>query len=283
MSLKLLVFGAHPDDCEIRAGGLAAKIVQAGGSVLFASLTDGSAGHHEMSGRPLVERRAKEAHNAAAILGAESLVLSNPDGWLEANLENRRAVIRIVREFSPDVIVCPRLNDYHPDHRYTSQLVQDACYMVMVPNVLPDVPTPAREPVVYYHLDGFTQPTTFAPDLFIVTDDVVDQKIDAVLAHESQFFEWLPWIKGFLNDLPADPQERYDEVRHRERQRYVLDAHRFRDQLIATYGDVPGERIETIEAFQKSEYGGRLTAELSETLARLSAWGAGSDGEVSIG
>jgi LmbE family N-acetylglucosaminyl deacetylase len=147
---RLLCIGAHPDDCEIKTSGLAALWTGNGGAARFVAMTDGGAGHQELAGAKLVEIRRAEARAGAAVVGADSLVFDNPDGSLMPSLENRHKVIRAVREFQPDVIVTHRTNDYHPDHRYTGVLVQDACYMIMVPNVLPIVPVPARAPVVLF-------------------------------------------------------------------------------------------------------------------------------------
>ena len=132
---RLLVFGAHPDDCDIKAGGLAALYAQKGHRVKFVSVTNGDAGHHQMGGEPLAKRRNAEAQAAAKVLGIEYELLDNHDGHLEPTLENRFKVIQQIRQFRPDLVMTHRPNDYHPDHRYTSVLVQDAAYMVTVPNV----------------------------------------------------------------------------------------------------------------------------------------------------
>ena len=145
---RLLCIGAHPDDCEIQASGLAALWTGRGGSARFISMTDGSAGHQELGGAQLANIRRGEARAGAAAVGADSVVFDNLDSSLLPTLENRHRVIQAVREYQPDVIATHRTNDYHPDHRYTGVTVQDACYMVMVPNALPRCPVPDREPVV---------------------------------------------------------------------------------------------------------------------------------------
>src|SRR5688572_18905519 len=135
MAPSLLVFGAHPDDCEFTAGGLAALYAQIGGRVCFVSMTNGDAGHQSLGGATLARIRREEARAAAAVIGIESRVLENHDGELLPTLDRRREVIRLIREWQPELILTPRPYDYHPDHRYTSILVQDAAYMVTVPNV----------------------------------------------------------------------------------------------------------------------------------------------------
>ncbi|MCU1490528.1 MAG: hypothetical protein JWM85_1933, partial [Acidimicrobiaceae bacterium] len=164
---RLLCIGAHPDDCEAKAGGLAALWTARGGVCRLLAMTDGSAGHQNMAGAALAQRRAQEASAAAAVVGADSVILDNPDGNLMPTLENRHKVTRAIREFAPDVIVTHRTNDYHPDHRYTGVLVQDSCYLVMVPNVVPTTPTPAREPVVIFMYDRFSRPSELRPDLVL--------------------------------------------------------------------------------------------------------------------
>ncbi len=136
-SLRLLVIGAHPDDADIGAGGLAVIFRRLGHVVKFVSVTNGAVGHHQMSGQPLVARRRAEAQAAGEIIGAEYEVWDYPDGQLLPTLEARKQVIRLIRQFSPDLLLTHRPNDYHPDHRYTSQLVQDAAYLVTVPNICP--------------------------------------------------------------------------------------------------------------------------------------------------
>jgi len=139
-SFSLLVVGPHPDDCSIKAGGIAAKYVEAGHDVTFLSVTDGSAGHHEMDRAELAARRKQETEAVAETLGVDYDVFDIADGRLEPTLENRQRLIRYIREVNPDLVLGPRPNDYHPDHRYTAQLLQDAAYMLIVPNVCPDTP-----------------------------------------------------------------------------------------------------------------------------------------------
>ena len=113
--LRLLVIGAHPDDAEYKAGGLAAIYRKAGHAVRFVSVTDGGAGHHLVSGWELVDRRRAEAAEAGAALGIESEVWDHPDARLEPTLERREQVIRAVRSYRPDLVLTHRPNDYHPD------------------------------------------------------------------------------------------------------------------------------------------------------------------------
>jgi len=263
---RLLCIGAHPDDCEIKTSGLAALWTGNGGAARFVAMTDGGAGHQELAGAKLVEIRRAEAHAGAAAVGADSLVFDNPDGSLMPSLENRHKVIRAVREFQPDVIVTHRTNDYHPDHRYTGVLVQDACYMIMVPNVLPSVPVPARAPVVLFMSDNFTKPNPVQPDLVFDIDAVIDKKLDAITSHRSQVQEWLPWIDGYEDEVPAGEEERRNYVRARAARAPAAQADRFRHALAAKYGETRGNEVRNAEAYEVSEYGAPLSEELARSL-----------------
>jgi len=146
--LRVLAIGAHPDDCDIKFGGTAAKMARAGHAVKFLSVTNGDAGHQTMGGAALAKRRYLETQESARRLGiAEYEVLDNHDGELMPTLEVRRQIIRAIRKWQADIVIGPRTNDYHPDHRYTGVLIQDAAYMVVVPNIVADAPPLERNPV----------------------------------------------------------------------------------------------------------------------------------------
>src|SRR6266550_6939905 len=197
--LNVIAFGAHPDDCDQRAGGAAAKWVALGHRVRFVAVTNGDAGHQTQGGGALAARRRAEAQEAGRRIGIEYVVLDNHDGELLPTLEVREQIIRQMREWKADLVLAPRPNDYHPDHRYTGILVQDAAYMVTVPNVAPDTPALRKNPVFLYYEDGFQRPQPFRPDVAIAIDDVFNQKIDALDAHQSQVYEWLPWVDSRLD------------------------------------------------------------------------------------
>src|SRR5881628_575464 len=138
--LRIICFGAHPDDCEIQAGGVGAMWAAKGHKVKFVSVTNGDIGHWREAGGPLARRRKAEVDRAAKILGIDTEVLDIHDGELLPTLENRRTITRLIRDWKADIVMSHRPNDYHPDHRYTGVLVQDAAYMVAVPHFCPDVP-----------------------------------------------------------------------------------------------------------------------------------------------
>jgi len=206
--IRVIVFGAHPDDCDFRAGGTAAKYAEMGHAVKFVSVTNGDAGHQSMGGGALAKRRRAEAQESGRRLGIEYEVLDNHDGELLPTLEVRHQIIRRIRQWNADIVMAPRPNDYHPDHRYTGVLIQDAAYMVVVPNVCPDTPPLKRNPVFLYTEDGFQKPAPFRPDISVAIDDVFEKKLAALDAHVSQVYEWLPWVDGRFDQVPQDPAAR---------------------------------------------------------------------------
>ena len=141
--LRIIVFGAHPDDAEYKAGGTGAKWAKLGHHVKLVLVTNGDIGHWQMAGGPLAQRRSAEVKAAAKILGVTSQVLDIHDGELLPTLENRKLITQLIREWNADIVIAHRPWDYHPDHRYVGVLVQDAAFMVTVPYFCPDVPPPA--------------------------------------------------------------------------------------------------------------------------------------------
>jgi LmbE family N-acetylglucosaminyl deacetylase len=262
----LMVVGAHPDDCEITAGGLAALTSARGGRVLFVSMTNGDKGHQTQGGVTLAKRRGDEARAAAAVCGAEAIVLDNHDGELTPTLERRYELIRILRQFRPDVVMFPRPWDYHPDHRYTGQICQDAMYMGRVPSVCPLAERLEADPVAMYLSDGFQKPYPLQPDVVIDIGPVVEQKLAAAACHISQMFEWLPWIGGntALSGVPEDAAGRRAYLRDQWEPRLRRDADRFRSQLTAHYGGERAAKVVYAEAFEVCEFGAPLTAAARE-------------------
>ncbi|HEY2895086.1 MAG TPA: PIG-L family deacetylase, partial [Pirellulales bacterium] len=204
--LRIICFGAHPDDAEYKAGGVAAKWAAQGHHVKFVSVTNGDIGHWKSAGGPLAQRRTAEVKNAAKILGIDSEVLDIHDGELLPTLDNRRTITRLIRNWKADVVMSHRPNDYHPDHRYTGVLVQDAAFMVTVPFFCPDTPPLAKNPVFFYYSDNFQKPNPFTPDVVVAIDDVLDKKIDAVHALPSQVYEGgASGSEEFEAPIPKDP------------------------------------------------------------------------------
>lgn len=264
--LRLLILGAHPDDAEFHAGALAAVYRHRGHEVKIVSMTNGDAGHHEIAGEALAVRRKAEAAAAAAVIGAASEVWANRDGQLQPTLELRWQVVRAIREFRPDLVLTHRPNDYHPDHRAVGQAVQDACYLVTVPAVVPDVPFLRRDPVVAYLPDRFTKPTPLAADVVVDAGPYVETLIDMLDCHVSQVYEWLPFNRGASEQVPAERAARRAWLREWYLGMLCPQADRYREQLIARYGRERGEAIEYAEAFEISEYAAPLDAEARRRL-----------------
>ncbi len=250
--LNIIAFGAHPDDCDLRAGGTAAKWAARGDHVRFVSVTNGDAGHQSEGGGQLAMRRRKEAQEAGRRIGIEYVVLDNHDGELLPTLPVREQIIRQIREWHADVVLAPRPNDYHPDHRYTGVLVQDAAYMVTVPNVTPDTPALRENPAFFYFEDGFQKPAPFRPDVAVSIDDVIDKKIDMLDAHVSQFYEWLAWHDGELDQVPKDAAGRKAWLK-KQRTRTLPPA--VATALAKWYGPEAARQVTHAEAFELCEYG----------------------------
>jgi N-acetylglucosamine malate deacetylase 1 len=264
--LRLLIIGAHPDDADFAAGGTAALYRAHGHVVRMVSLTNGDAGHHERAGPELAERRLAEATAAGAIIGANYELFANHDGELLPTLENRAQVIRLIRSFDPDLVLTHRPNDYHPDHRYTSQLVQDAAYMVTVPAVVPGVRHLAKNPVIAYLPDHFQKPCPLEPAIAVDVGPVLDKIVSMLCCHVSQFFEWLPYNAGVLHDVPAGDAQRRAWLQEQVAARLKYQADRFRKLLMLQYGDDRGQRVEYAEAFEGCEYGSPLDAAARQRL-----------------
>jgi LmbE family N-acetylglucosaminyl deacetylase len=266
-----VVFGAHPDDAELDAGGVAALWAEQGHHVKFVSMTNGDIGHAEQSGGELARRRAAEVVAADEVLGVEATeVYDIHDGELMPTLENRGKVVQSVREWHADIVIAHRPNDYHPDHRYAGVLVQDAAFMVIVKHFLPTVPALARNPVFLYTEDSFQKPSPFEPDVVVSIDGVIDQKIDAVWQLESQI-ESL-WATGNFEEVVPVPAEgparaeRKEQVGERFKQRAASVADRFRDKLVELYGQEAGSKVRYAEAFELCEYGRRPQPEELKVL-----------------
>lgn len=255
--LNVLCFGAHPDDCDLRFGGAAMKYRAQGHRVRFVSVTNGDTGHFSMGGGPLAKRRYAEAQAAAAVAGIEYQVLDIHNGELEPSVLLRKWLIRIMREFKADIVLCHRANDYHPDHQAVGTLVQHAAYVVTVPNVVPLTPHLERPPVVGYFFDSFTIPTPYVPTVAIDIDDVFDRKVAMVHCHESQMYEWLPYNGGALDSVPEGDDERKAWLRERLLQRFQRVANVARDTLVKWYGEKHGKNVQTAETISISEYGRR--------------------------
>jgi LmbE family N-acetylglucosaminyl deacetylase len=264
--VRILVIGAHPDDADIKAGGTAARWCALGHVVHMVSLTNGQAGHQTMYGPDLARRRRAEAQAAAAVIGATYDVLDHPDGQLDDRLDYRHEIVRLIRSFRPDLLITHRSSDYHPDHRFAGLLVQDASYMVTVPGVCPDVEHMPRSPVILYFSDAFKKPCRFEPHVAVDIEEQFDRLVAMLHCHQSQFYEWLPYNAGYLDQVPADDTARRAWLGERIRRRVRPLADRYRDLVVRTYGPERGGRVQYVEAFEVSEYGAPLDADAYRRL-----------------
>ncbi|KAF0179774.1 MAG: LmbE-like protein [Limisphaerales bacterium] len=256
--LRVICFGAHPDDCELQAGGVGAMWAERGHQVKLVAVTNGDIGHWREAGGPLALRRKREVEEASKILGTTVQVLDIHDGELEPNLETRRQITRLIRAWRADIVFSPRPNDYHPDHRYTGVLVQDAAFMVGVPFICPDVPPLTRNPVFMYYTDRFQKPNPSTADIAVSIDSVIEKKLDALAVMESQFLEGgALGHAGLLPRTPADKPKRVAAVRASQSARYLAIADRFRKELKQWYGEERGAAVKHAEAFEICEYGRR--------------------------
>lgn len=264
--LRILVIGAHPDDCEYKAGGLAALYRQGGHDVCYVSVTNGQSGHQTKYGPQLAAERREEAAASGRVLGLEYRVLPYPDGALQPTLEARSEIIRLIREYDPDLVLTHRPNDYHPDHRITSLLIADASYLLTVPGIAPEVPALARMPVIMYLSDDFQRPYPFSPSVVVDIEPVLELVIDMLACHRSQFFDWLPYNRGELDQVPGDPVRRRQWLREWFLSLVAPLADRYREQIISAYGQDRGRQVRYIEALETCEYGVPLTPELRARL-----------------
>jgi len=261
--IRVIMFGAHPDDCDNGGGGTAILFSSMGYAVKFVSVTNGDAGHQTLGGGALAKRRFAEAKEAGSRFGVEYDVLDNHDGELTPNLNVRLQIIRKIREWNADIVIAPRPNDYHPDHRYTGVLVQDAAYMVAVPNVAADTPPIKKNPVFLYFQDRFQRPNPFRPDVTVDITGVFEKKVYAMSAHESQYFEWLPWIGGYANEVPSSTSERLTWLAKRYNRSISAE---IMASLEKWYGKEKASKVKNVEAFEICEYG---TQPREEDVRRL--------------
>ena len=282
--MKILSIGAHQDDNEFRVGGMAYKWVKAGHEVRFLSMCNGSGGHHILSPVETSKTRALESAAVAEFLGIRYDIWSDVDDCtIMADLELRWRTIRYIREFSPDLIIAHRTNDYHADHRASAQLVQDASYLLTVPHTCPDTPAMRRMPVIVYNEDKFSYPP-FIPDFVMDIDDAIDAKLHISHLNKCQVYEWLPytheetvpegeaerfeWLKG-MNITKDTTDEEVMAAKRGYAVRYAKTAARFRKELIEHYGEAKGSKVRFAEAFQLCEYGRQPDEEFVKALFDL--------------
>ena len=266
--LHIVVFGAHPDDPQFKAGGSAIKWAKQGHHVKLVAVTNGDIGHWQEAGGPLAQRRKAEVEATGKVWGIETEVLDIHDGELLPTLENRKLITKVIREFNADIVISHRPWDYHPDHRYVGVLVQDAAFMVTVPFFCPDIPFLKKNPVFMYSSDGFQKPYPFKPDVAVALDDVFDQKVEGLHLMPSQVYEGgASGSAEYVKTVPpaSDETMRKAWLKRRWQARQGNEADKYRDLLIKWYGEEQGKAVKFAETFELCEYGARPTeAQLRE-------------------
>ena len=262
--LHIVVFGAHPDDAQYKAGGTAIKWAKLGHHVKLVSVTNGDIGHWQSAGGPLAQRRKDEVMATGKMWGVETEVLDIHDGELLPSLENRKIITKIIREFHADLVIAHRPWDYHPDHRYVGVLVQDAAFMVTVPYFCPDVPFLKKNPVFMYSSDGFQKPYPFKPDVAVSVDDAFDLKVEGIHLMPSQHYEGgANGSEEYVKTVPAATDEvaRKAWLKRRWGARQGSEADKNRDLLVKWYGEDQGKAVKYAESFELCEYGAKPSEE----------------------
>lgn len=211
MKLDVLVFGAHPDDAELGAGGTIANCIDQGKKVGIIDLTRG-----ELGTRGTAEIRDKEAENAAKILGVsirENLEFA--DGFFINDSDHQMTIIQTIRKYQPDIVLCNAIDDRHIDHAKGSKLVSDSCFLsglVKVDTKLPGAETwqDAWRPKYVYH---YIQWKNLKPDFVVDVSEYMDKKMEAIMAYESQFYN--PDSKE--PDTPISSKNFTDSIKYRAR------------------------------------------------------------------
>ncbi|MGH9158442.1 MAG: PIG-L deacetylase family protein [Vicinamibacteraceae bacterium] len=257
--LRVIAFGAHPDDAELKSAGVAALWASQGHKVKLVAMTNGDIGHFAMAGGPLATRRKAEVEECARTFGTEVEVLDIHDGELMPSLENRKKVARLIRDWQADIVLGHRPYDYHPDHRYTGVLLDDAAVVVAAPFFTPDTPPVKRNPVFMYYSDDFKRPYPFEATIVVSIDAVAEKKWKCISAMPSQFGDADSWQARTRPDVPDDERGRRAFLLEMVKKRSAAVADRYREQLIALYGEQRGRQVKYAEAFELGQYGRQPT------------------------
>ncbi len=259
--LRIIAFGAHPDDVELKAGGVAAKWAQQGHKVKFVAMTNGDVGHFKEAGGPLAIRRFAEVQECAKLLGIETEVLDIHDGELMPTLENRKTVARLIREWQADIVLFHRPYDYHPDHRYTGVLVQDASVVVAAPFFVPLTPPTEHNPIFMYYSDTFEYPYPTVPTIAVGIDEVAEAKWNCLRAMPSQMSDADSWQGRYLPNVPKNEQQRQEYIVGIHKKNNADRADKYRERLVELYGQDRGNAIEYAEVFELCQYGRKASVE----------------------
>jgi hypothetical protein len=259
--LRIIAFGAHPDDAELKFAGTAALFAAQGHKVKLVALTNGDVGHFSQAGGPLAQRRKAEVEACHAKLGVETEVLDIHDGELMPDLETRKKVANLIRDWQADIVLSHRPWDYHPDHRAVGKLAEDAAVVVAAPFFAPYTKATARNPIFLFYSDGFKKPYPFDPILAVGFDEAAQKKWDCVSALPSQFGDADSWQARYGRNVPTDEAGRKAYLLDIVKQRNADVANQYRNLLVQLYGEQKGRSIKYAEAFELNQYGSAATAD----------------------
>ncbi|MEQ8625613.1 MAG: bacillithiol biosynthesis deacetylase BshB1 [Vicingaceae bacterium] len=184
MKLKILAIGAHPDDIELSCAGTILKEIATGAKVGILDLTQG-----ELGTRGSAELRLEEANNSAEILGLSCREnLKFKDGFFENNEVHQVAIARVLRKYQPDIVLSNAKHDRHPDHGRASKLISDACFYSGLRKIVTEYDGVEQEPWRPKAIYNYIQDRFIIPDFVVDISPYVDQKIDAIKAFKSQFY-----------------------------------------------------------------------------------------------
>jgi N-acetylglucosamine malate deacetylase 1 len=192
--MNILAVGAHPDDLEILCGGTLARYAERGDKVYMASLTNGNMGHPKIEPEDMGKIRREEMQKSASIIGAEVIWIDVDDELSEVNVKTRLKMVDAIRFAKPDIIITHDSNDYHVDHRNTSQLVFEAAPLACVHNIKRDYEVLDKQPLVY--LMDTVGGIGFIPNEFVDIGSTIEIKKKMFRCHESQD-AWMLEATGF--------------------------------------------------------------------------------------
>jgi LmbE family N-acetylglucosaminyl deacetylase len=259
--LRIVAFGAHPDDAELRFAGTAAMFAAKGAKVKLVAMTNGDVGHFAQAGGPLAQRRKAEVEACHKQIGVDTDVFDIHDGELMADLPTRKMVGNVIREYQADIVLSHRPYDYHPDHRAVGQLANDTAVVVAAPFFAPYTPPTPRNPVFLYYYDPFTHPYPFDPILAVGIDSVAQKKWDCISALPSQFGDADSWQARYRTNIPTDEAGRKAALLEAVKQSNADVADKYRDVLVKLYGDQKGRGFKYAEAFELNQYGTAATVD----------------------
>jgi LmbE family N-acetylglucosaminyl deacetylase len=259
--LRIIAFGAHPDDAELKFAGTATLFAAQGAKVKLVALTNGDVGHFAQAGGPLAQRRKAEVEACHAKIGVDTAVLDIHDGELMPDLETRKKVANLIREWQADIVLSHRPWDYHPDHRAVGQLAEDTAVVVAAPYFAPYTPPTKKNPIYLFYSDVFLRPYPFDPIIAVGIDDVAQKKWDCISALPSQFGDADSWQARTRPNIPTDDAGRKAALINVVKDSNSAVADKYRDLLVKLYGPQKGRAIKYAEAFELNQYGSAATVD----------------------